>query len=189
MINSFKHGGILFFVLLSLANQAKAQLDQKVSLTFKGQKVDAVFKYLENIYPVHFSYSTQLGQEYSISFQCEDLPLKQAINQLMQANQLSHQWAAKNIVIVSRATESTLKKFLKAQQQVFPFSTCGWIKDQNTQEPLAFATIQISGTEWNTIADEKGYFQIKGEAKSSDRLLVNYLGYEEFSLPFNERLV
>jgi formylglycine-generating enzyme required for sulfatase activity len=60
----------------------------------------------------------------------------------------------------------------------------GDVKDSNTGQPLAYATIGVSNHVDQTISDSEGKFEfnIPGSAKT-DTLIVTYLGYSRFGKP------
>ena len=59
----------------------------------------------------------------------------------------------------------------------------GRILNKNSQEPVAFATLQIQGTTIGSIADENGNFQLPVTLQKSDSLVVSALGFELRVLP------
>ncbi|WP_157943802.1 MULTISPECIES: carboxypeptidase-like regulatory domain-containing protein [Arenibacter] len=52
---------------------------------------------------------------------------------------------------------------------------CGYLKDKNTQEPLANTTVQ--GSKNSTITDENGYFELKPNTKN-DVINIRHIGYK-----------
>ena len=67
--------------------------------------------------------------------------------------------------------------------QVYAQDSCsyfveGRIYDISTQEPLAFANVQIKGTTKGTAADERGYFRINNICKTEFDLIFSFIGYK-----------
>lgn len=63
-------------------------------------------------------------------------------------------------------------------QKVCDYAIEGVILDIETNQPLAFATIKIEGTNQGTIADEAGYFALKNVCDKEVHLEVRFLGYK-----------
>lgn len=57
----------------------------------------------------------------------------------------------------------------------------GDVTDADTKEPLAYATISIKGTDYETISGSEGKFELSAPANhAKDTLLVSYVGYGRF---------
>ncbi len=55
----------------------------------------------------------------------------------------------------------------------------GWVKDAQTQEPLAFATVGIEGTSIGTLSNGSGFFELRiPESASGKSITISFLGYE-----------
>lgn len=58
----------------------------------------------------------------------------------------------------------------------------GYVKDSQTKEPLAGATIVLKGSGRYSITDESGYFLINQLAKGSHEAEVRFVGYKSYDL-------
>lgn len=64
---------------------------------------------------------------------------------------------------------------------------CGTIKDQDTNEPIANATIMVKGTSKGTVSDSLGRFKLLVTDKSAITLEVTGLGYETQTVVMNKK--
>jgi formylglycine-generating enzyme required for sulfatase activity len=63
----------------------------------------------------------------------------------------------------------------------------GDVKDSNTGQPLAYATIGVSNHTDQTVSDSVGRFELKLPASAkNDTLIVTYLGYSRFEKPLSQ---
>ena len=73
--------------------------------------------------------------------------------------------------------------FLSYPQEKF-VSMSGKIVDLKTNEPLAFATLNIKGTQIGIVTNQEGYFDFSfPEAHSGDSITASMVGYEKLTLP------
>ncbi|MDH7603595.1 MAG: TonB-dependent receptor [Melioribacter sp.] len=64
----------------------------------------------------------------------------------------------------------------------------GRVFSSSSKQPLYLANVIVKGTHIGTSTDENGKFILKGEFKSSDKLLISYLGYEPKEISIEELL-
>lgn len=75
---------------------------------------------------------------------------------------------------------------LSAQEVVIS----GNVKDQTTQEPLAYVQIGIPGKKIGTLSNEAGQFTFKSEyLEKGDTILFTYLGYETQEFVLDDSLI
>lgn len=69
--------------------------------------------------------------------------------------------------------------FLSIQFTTAQTLVSGWVKDVQTQEPLAFATVGIEGTSIGTLSNGSGFFELRiQESASGKPIAISFLGYE-----------
>src|SRR5689334_22869213 len=54
----------------------------------------------------------------------------------------------------------------------------GSVRDADTREPLAFASLQVMGSTTGTTTTEHGNFSLEIEAIAGARLVVSFIGYK-----------
>lgn len=59
-------------------------------------------------------------------------------------------------------------------------SVKGVIYDKANGEPVPYATVRVTGTEFGAATDEHGVFNIPGLAEGSYELVFSYIGYEDY---------
>jgi len=64
----------------------------------------------------------------------------------------------------------------------------GRVFSSSSKQPLHLANVIVKNTNIGTSTDENGKFILKGEFKSSDKLLISYIGYEPKEISIEELL-
>ncbi|MDG1261690.1 MAG: carboxypeptidase-like regulatory domain-containing protein, partial [Flavobacteriales bacterium] len=59
----------------------------------------------------------------------------------------------------------------------------GNVSDENTGEPLAFATVSFESLSRGTITNEDGFFKLSCSQTLPDTLRVSFIGYQPLRLP------
>ncbi len=145
---------ILLVVLFSFNYDIKAQ-DPKVEIPLSD-----VLNTLEKRYEYRFNYveNTILGID--VIPPSESLSIKEAIDYLQVQTNLVFNFLEGNFISINRNNDLIL---------------CGYLKDKDTQSPLAFATIQ--GKQKSTISNENGYFELKVNS-INEEITIRFLGYK-----------
>lgn len=63
----------------------------------------------------------------------------------------------------------------------------GNVSDENTGEPLAFATVSFESLSRGTITNEDGFFKLSCSQTLPDTLRVSFIGYQPLRLPIAQR--
>ncbi len=58
------------------------------------------------------------------------------------------------------------------------FSVSGYVRDNETKEPLLGVSIFYDGSTIGTVTDERGYFQLSTSRRMAGSLIFDFLGYE-----------
>ncbi|WP_353776952.1 TonB-dependent receptor plug domain-containing protein [Winogradskyella sp. 3972H.M.0a.05] len=139
------------FLLLNISGYS--QQAQKPSLV-------EVLKQVETRYNIQFNYAQDVVENIFLDFPDETLGLADALNYLRQQTRLNFNVLDNAFVIISRPDDLML---------------CGFLKDESTQAPVAYATIQ-SGND-SEVSDESGFFNIKIE-RPTDSIEIRHIGYK-----------
>ena len=60
----------------------------------------------------------------------------------------------------------------------------GNVYDKDSAEPVSFATVKLDGLPIGTTTDMNGFFSLSELKAGTYKLIVNYLGYEDFNMEF-----
>ncbi|MFO7524781.1 MAG: TonB-dependent receptor [Ignavibacteriaceae bacterium] len=79
--------------------------------------------------------------------------------------------------------------FLSAISQILPQEIVlkGTVSDSESNLPLVNANIFIPGKNIGTISDSKGKFELTGDLKNSDTLIISYIGYANTIIKISEQ--
>ncbi|HFA52043.1 MAG TPA: hypothetical protein ENJ95_23755, partial [Bacteroidetes bacterium] len=81
----------------------------------------------------------------------------------------------------------TAPLFLSAQQGYSIYK--GTVTDRETNETLPYVHIAWSGSQYGTVANEEGAFQIKiPDSNMGDTMVFSFMGYEPYYLPATKKL-
>lgn len=119
-----------------------------------------VLQVLEQRYQVVFNYDPALVRGKRAAALPEDISLEAAINTLRTSTDL-------NFAVLDSTTISITPKQLS-------YKLCGYLKDKDSQEVLAFASIQTDGNA--VISNEEGYFELN-DINPEAYVSIRYLGY------------
>lgn len=153
----------MLLLLLLFCFSVKAQNDKET------QSLTDVLVVLEKRYDYGFNYAGDTVKNITLPPPPETLSFEEAIAWLTQQTGLTFDVLENNIVAVS----------------VNSFSVCGYLKDEETGEPLAGAYIKAGKDESKVVgSDENGYFELAVNHENGE-IVVSYLGYKKLSLPFS----
>ena len=114
-----------------------------------------------------FNYDPALVEGKFIAPLDPEADLSQTLEDLRQATQLS----------IEILDASTISIFERPKDLL---GVCGVVKDKDTMQPLAFATVQAGGKA--VITDEDGYFSLSG-LSGETLVTISYLGYKTINRP------
>jgi hypothetical protein len=157
---------LLIYLPLSGFTQSQL-LSQKISLQSKQVTIEEVLNQITQRYQIPFSYSQDvilLGQK--VSVQAKNQALQEVLQQL---------FAGTGIEFVLMGEQVVLKKAAAVQELGV---IRGKVADIHTKEPLAFASVQISGKAIGTTTLASGDFALKISPQYiRDTLIISYMGY------------
>lgn len=104
--------------------------------------------------------------------------LRQAVDQILEGQQVSYEIKDKNIIVSQKKTKATTHTSTPAR------SIAGTVTDENG-DPVIGATVRVKGSNNGVITDMDGRFKI--DAPQDAVLEVNYIGYEVQELALNGR--
>jgi hypothetical protein len=175
---------LLQFVILTASVALAAQNplpDVIVTLSSEKRSINQVLDEITLQTGYFFTYDAALisGSE-NVRFKAGEVPLENALHQLLRDSLISYRVIDRNIVIFRKnvAPPSPVNKeidrsFLK-----------GKVVDSESGQPLSYATIGLYGTSLGSVTNQSGDFSFKIPGDIADPLLViSYMGYKDLFLP------
>ena len=128
-----------------------------------------------------FTYNADLvNGKRKVEFKASQMLLKDALDSLLQNPRLDYLVIDRNIVIYQK-NDVAPAPFLDGIGRSF---IQGTVQDQQSAEPLAYATIAIYGTSLGTVTNQDGEFSFKIPGDLTDPILViSYMGYKRKFVP------
>ena len=154
-----KYYTIFLGIFLLITFSGYSQQSQNPSLV-------EVLKQVESRYNIQFNYAEDVVENIFLEFPKEELGLEDVLNYLRQQTKLNFNLLDNAFVIISRPDDLLL---------------CGFLKDEETQAPITYATIQ-SGT-FSEVSDESGFFNISIK-RPNDTIEIRHIGYKTKKIPF-----
>lgn len=177
-IRSFKHRFIILLefclLLIFIPNHVLAQnIDSKIHFALNNASLDKGLQLVEKLSGFHLSYAVQNVSKYDhIVIKNDVRTVRETLDLLLENTDLKYIVNKTHILIVlkNRPTVITPKNTsFRADNIIY-----GWVGDKE-RNALPGANVSIKGTKVGTITDVNGNFKIS--AKSSDILLVSFIGY------------
>lgn len=151
--------GYLSFLLSLIATMTCAQT--QLQLTYEETPLKEVLADIESKTDLIFSFDGDLVEQSTITLPSSNLTVDEALNLLSEQSALKFEKISDQQVIVAR-----YKKI------------CGYVFDQETQEPLIGATL-LSNVGHGATTDQEGYFNFDNLKFSITHLTITYIGYED----------
>jgi len=148
-----KKNQLLFIVLLLIGGQIAFAQETKKPIT-------EVFSLLQKQYGYTFNYFEDVVEKVTATLPNNTNTFEQAINAISVETSLI-------FVILKNKIVSVRKNNV--------ISLCGYIKDKDTQLPIASVTIQ--GSRKSVISDESGYFELT-ISSINEEITIRHLGYK-----------
>ena len=128
-----------------------------------------------------FTYdATLIRGNREVNFRVEDLPLREALDSLLQNPLLGYRLIDRNIVIYEKNQAPPGPLLEEIDRPLLQ----GRVTDRKTGDPLAYATIALYGTSLGSITNQEGEFSFKIPADLTDPILViSYMGYRQKFIP------
>lgn len=158
---------IFAFIVICLQVVFASSLAQKVTVSVKGGTLKTVLQNVGKQTGYQMFYDNQvLKNPKPVNIQLKNIPLKQAMEQILKDQPLTFEIVDKTIVITEKK-ESTSSD--KVQQNI-----TGKVTDQMGQ-PMPGVSINVKGTERATMANSEGTYRIN--ANENEVLVFSFLGY------------
>ena len=152
------------FLFLQLSTVTKAQVNYP---SFTQVNLAELLTEIEQNHKVVFSYDAELIESKTISVQAGTYTLSEILKSVEAEADLSFDFIDGQNILIFRPEPNI-------------YSLCGYLKDQASQEPIAFANIYAPDGTTGTSSNEDGYFSIQVEGNPS--LIASYLGYQKLEL-------
>lgn len=118
-----------------------------------------VLRELETRFGYQFNYASETVDDMQVIPPSKELSFDESLRNLRESTKL-----------IFSVLDDKFVSVKKAELQL-----CGYLKDKDTQEPIANATVQ--GTNSSTITYENGYFELRPNTKN-DLISIRHIGYK-----------
>ena len=146
---------LLLLIFLLLLSGVELQAQQTPS----EQSLVSIIKELQTKYDVQFNYASQSIENISITPPEETMGLEGVIIYLGDKTGLKFSRLSNTIITITKGDDIY----------------CGYLKDIDSAEPVAFATI-VAGTN-TTISNEEGYFELKNIPEDTN-IQIKHVGFK-----------
>ena len=148
-----------------------------VSIDLRNASLKQAFKKIESLADCSFTYRTQDVAGYNnITYHATDIPVSRLLDELLRTTDLRYEQVNANIVIKKGIAPLTAGPSGRVAAIPFDGGIRGVVRDASGA-PLAFATVQITGTTKGAVADEQGRFSITGLQPGSYKIQSTAMGF------------
>jgi hypothetical protein len=136
----------------------------------------------------NFTYDSHLiDQENKVRFIFNDVKLTVILDSILKKDSITYSVIDKYIIISKAHPPAVLK--VNSPQPEVPDFISGIIVDDETNEPLSFATIALKNKARGTVTNATGEFSLKIPGENmADTLSVSYLGFIRREIPVKKAL-
>ncbi len=174
---------ILFFSLASTASVNS----QQVSYKAKNVPIEEVFNKIKQQTGYHFIYNDRdIALAKPVSIDVKNMPLKNALDEIMKDQPLVYEIKATTIVISAKAAPApTIISGSPNETPPTPIDISGKITDKDGN-PLNGASVKVKGTNKGTTTAADGVFVLKG-VEGNATLEISFIGYETTTVAVNNK--
>lgn len=166
-------------ILILFASTSLMAQENKVSVVGRNITIKQAFEQIEAQSNYTIAYNqTKFDAERKISPTIKNASLKDAINAILRDSGFTYKINGQHIIIVVEAEPQRIpEKSGKPTQTVR-----GKVRDANSGEPLAYATVLIGSSQTGALTDSSGAFKIENVPIGRYDLQVSYSGYESVTV-------
>lgn len=161
----------IFVTLLFLSDTVAAQ-GILVKENFADIELEDALKLIRKNYDVKIAYDNQLVENIRVNKKLDNVPLDDALKQLLAGTGLGHRLLNGKVIIIPQPNN-----IVNVEVGRKNISLAGMIKDEETGETLPNATILLTGTMMGTTTNTDGYFTLVKIPSDTCSVTINYLGY------------
>ncbi|MTI32229.1 carboxypeptidase-like regulatory domain-containing protein [Xanthovirga aplysinae] len=165
---------ILCFLLLGIVPKTWAQQQDSLKLyaEFENQSLYEVIRFLREKYELKIAYEKKLIEGIRVQSKLNGLSVENAFKIILAGTDLTYKKLASNKLIIRKKQVQEVD----SAPQITHFS--GIIKDIKTGESIPFATICLKETNFKTVSNQDGYFNLSFAPDPTDTLIIRHLGYQ-----------
>ena len=179
---------IPFFLLLTVTQRVECQqsiLDSTLTFRSGTVKTGDALDIITRRTSYNFTYDSRLiDQDKKIEMNFRETRLKEILNKILQSDSLVYSIIDKYIIITQR--EAAQPAPADSTAEITRYIT-GKVIDNETSEPLPFATIAIKNRSRGTVTNNNGEFGMKITPDFlDDTLSISFLGYSGREMPVKQ---
>ncbi len=144
---------------------------QNVSVSATNSPADKVFAQIMRQADVNFIYQSALLKNLKVTVNAQNQPLEKVLSQMFRNTNIEYKISGKNV---------TLKAAKTSEQAVKSITISGFVRDNETKEPLAGAAVVASGV--GTTTNVYGFYSLTVPA-GVKAVNVSYTGYDDVHYP------
>ncbi|MEI7594197.1 MAG: TonB-dependent receptor [Bacteroidota bacterium] len=160
----YKYFNYILFVLLFFAfNQITAQdLNKKITLKAKNQKLGDLLKQISSISQINFSYSAQsIPVDKVVSIKANKKSVKDILDELLIKNGVEYKLVEGQIILKLQKKAVIADKPVEAKSESkTKYTISGFLKDKTTGELLIGATVYAKGTTYGATCNTYGFYSL-----------------------------
>ncbi len=177
--------GFLFAATLLRANDDP--FGQLVRMPkFKGSTYEAL-NTVSKLSGVLFIYDSKIiDNERKVKIDEGDMTLRQAILKAVNTSSIDMKIIGRHVLLYQRepVEVTTLKRISPSQPAVSFIIAEGTVRDKESKEPLAFASVSLEESSLGNVTNQNGFFQLKiPDSLQHANVRISYLGYKPCTVP------
>lgn len=151
---------------------AWAQETSGISFRFQDEPLSNVLKKWKKEYRLRCAYDPSLCEDLSVTAEGTDLSPQEALTQVLEKTELTWKLIGTTYAIYRKPPAENVTPTRAG------VSFGSRVLDYDTREPIAFASVRVSGTTTGATTDDEGRFFLRSIPADTSTLIVSYVGYQ-----------
>jgi len=173
---------LIFVLFLSFMDISAQDIDeQMISYQAKDKELIEVFRELEELYEIRFSYATESLKDNKLNVSFTEVTIQYFLDQIL--NEFNLQYKILNDNILVRKKQNYIPKRTEEYGNVYHIKG----KVLGGDSSLSYATISIENSSIGTYTDEDGMFDLEIPNRyKNNNIIISFVGYESSKYQISE---
>jgi len=167
---------VCLFISIIPAISQNTVLEKRINVTLNSVSMEEAVEKIAKTAGIHVSYSSDLLAGCApVSIEAKNQLVVSILNKLLAPYKIAYTVHAGQLIL-----------FPKKTMVIKEYTIQGTICNEETKEPISYATLQIKGKAKGVVADHEGFFELTlSEVELADSLTASCLGYERRTFTSN----
>ncbi len=174
----FRYPILLLFLLCCLSPALSQDLQQKITLNLRDQRIEVVLREITRRTKIEFSYNPQLlPVDRHVTVHMRHKPVSAVLDEVLLGNGIGYV-NIENHLVLKKLDLAGIPDKTGPTAPKRHFAVSGYLRDKNTGEVLIGANVYVKGTTTGVMTNGYGFYSLTLES-GTVALVFSYMGYKE----------